>query len=169
MARHLPLLFAAAALLSAGGCAANLPAATATASAPAASAAPPTAPPVGGSNLATVGPEEMRAIMVDLNLAHAMELCGFPALGSYIRDELQRRIDTCPNTAQRKAALQAIMASAALHEQRLAADPRARGEAPQCYASDKLTVIKEMIPVAQRVVARAQQAMDCTEIGTAER
>jgi hypothetical protein len=180
MDRRISVLFAAAALLGAGACSADLGARRAAPPPTAAQeSAPPPAPPapaavapppaITGGNLAAVDPAEMRVVMVDVNLSEALDRCGFPALGSFMRDYTQRRIDSCPNSAERKAALRAVMESAALREQRLAEEARAHGEALQCYASDKLVVIKEMIPVAQRIVARAERPLDCGDISSAER
>jgi hypothetical protein len=181
--RPIFVLFAAAALLGVGGCSAERTAPNAAApaqdaariptlppsTAPSAPAAPMAAPAITGGSLAAVDPAEIRVVMVDLNLAQALDRCGFPALGSFMRDYTQKRIDACPNSAERKAALRALMESAALREQRQAEEARANGETLQCYASDKLVVIKEMIPVAQRIVARAERPLDCGDISSAER
>jgi hypothetical protein len=184
--RPVLVLLAAAAMLGVGGCSAEriapsvaapaqdmartpaTPPSTAP-SAPAAPSAAPAAPSTAGGRLAAVDPGEIRVVMVDLNLAQALDRCGFPALGSFMRDYTQKRIDSCPNSAERKAALRAVMESAALREMRQADEARANGETLQCYASDKLVVIKEMIPIAQRIVARAEKPMDCGDISSAER
>jgi hypothetical protein len=177
MDRRFLTLFAAMALLGAGGCSANRvaappQAALAQAQAPSAPpAAPPTAlatpatPAITGTHLAAVDPAEIRVVMLDLNLAHTLDVCGFPALGSFVRDYTQKRIDTCPNSAERKAAFHSVMESTALREQRQADESHADG----CYAGDKLVAIKEMIPIAQRLVARAEKPMDCGDISSAER
>jgi hypothetical protein len=178
MGRRFLTLFAAAALLGAGGCSANRVAApreAAPAQAQAPNAPPPSAPAtptptpatpaITGSHLAAVDPAEIRVVMLDLNLAHTLDVCGFPALGSFVRDYTQKRIDTCPNSAERKAAFHSVMESTALREQRQADEARADG----CYAGDKLVAIKEMIPIAQRLVARAEKPMDCGDISSAER
>jgi hypothetical protein len=194
MDRPILALLAAAALLGAGGCSAHLPLArnaTPPAPAPAAAApalaqppsAPPAAPPASAptaltapsplapttpSNLAAVDPGEIRVVMLDLNLAHTLDVCGFPALGSYVRDYTQKRIDSCPNSVERKAALHSVMESTALREQRQAEETRASGDTVLCYASDRLAAIKEMIPIAQRLVARAEKPLDCGDISSAQ-
>jgi hypothetical protein len=181
MDRRILALLAAMALLGAGGCSAIRPAPVVAAPPPAAAApsVPPSAPSaaattlatpsITGGKLAAIDPAEIRVVTLDLNLAHALDLCGFPALGSFMRDYVQKRIDSCPNTAERKAALHSVMESAALHEQRQADEARANGDPLQCYASDKLVVIKEMIPIAQRAVTRAEKPMDCGDISSAQR
>ena len=182
MDRRFLTLFAATALLGAGGCSANRVAAppqAAPAQAQALNAPPPSAPTaptpapatpaIAGSHLAAVDPAEIRVVMLDLNLAHTLDVCGFPALGSFVRDYTQKRIDTCPNSAERKAALHSVMESTALREQRQADEARADGDPLRCYAGDKLVAIKEMIPIAQRLVARAEKPMACGDISSAER
>jgi hypothetical protein len=129
----------------------------------------PSAPPVAGGNLAAVEPAEIRVVMVDLRLAHALDLCGFPALGTFIRESTQKRIESCPNSTERKAALNSLLTSATLRERRLDDEARARGETPRCYASDKLAAIKETIPIAERLVARAERPLDCGDISSAAR
>ena len=180
MDRRILALFAATVLLGAGGCSANRVAAPAAAPAqaqapsapPAAAPSAPTAPAtpaITGGNLAVLNPGEIRVVVLDLNLAHTLEICGFPALGSFMRDYTQKRIDTCPNSAERKAILHSIMESTALREQRQADEARTNGDTPRCYADDKLVAIKEMIPIAQRLVARAEKPMDCGDISSAQR
>jgi hypothetical protein len=48
-------------------------------------------------------------------------------------------------------------------------EARAPGAAPRCEEADKLKLIKEMIPVAQRVVATADKPLDCSRVSHAER
>jgi len=171
MDRRIAILLAAAALLSAGACSTQRAEPAATPPAPkAATPAPSTAGQAAVTGkLADVEPAEIRVVMVDLSLAYALDVCGFPALGGFIRDYTQKRIDSCPNSAERKAALNALMQSAALREQHLADEARANGETLRCYASDKLKVIKEMIPIAQTVVARAEKPLECGDISSAQR
>ena len=129
-------------------------------------AAPPSAP---GGQLAGLEPSEIRVMMVDLNLAHALDLCGFPALGGFIRDYAQKTIDSCPNSAERKAAFRSLLQSARLREQRFDDEARAQGTLPRCYQPDKVQAIKEMIPMAQRLVAIADRPIECASISRAER
>ncbi|HKW53819.1 MAG TPA: hypothetical protein VJO12_09015, partial [Stellaceae bacterium] len=113
-------------------------------------------------------PAEIQSVMVDLSLAHALDVCGFPTLGQFMRDYTRQKVESCPNSAARKAALRDVVASAALHEKRLDDEARAQGAAPRCEEADKLKLIKEMIPVAQRVVAAADKPLDCSRITHAE-
>lgn len=142
------------------------PAAAPAATAPTALTPPPAAPPPAtpDARLAAVEPAEIQAVMVELSLAHALDVCGFPTLGQYMRDMTQQKVESCPNSAARKAALREVVTSAALHEQRLDEEARAQGAAPRCEQADKLKLIKEMIPVAQRVVAAADKPLDCSRI-----
>ena len=142
-----------------------LAAPTALAPPPAAPAAPSVAPEV---RFAAVEPAEIQVVMVDLSLAHALDVCGFPTLGQFIRDYTQQKVEACPNSAQRKAALREIVASAALREKRLDEQARAQGAAPRCEEADKLKLIKEMIPVAQRYVAAADKPLDCSRVSRSE-
>jgi hypothetical protein len=143
------------------------PAATApTALTPSPAAPQPTAP---DARLAAVEPAEIQAVMVELSLAHALDVCGFPTLGQYMRDMTRQKVESCPNSSARKAALRDVVASAALREQRLDYEARAPGAAPRCEEADKLKLIKEMIPVAQRVVATADKPLDCSRVSHAER
>ncbi|HEX7968534.1 MAG TPA: hypothetical protein VF502_09960 [Stellaceae bacterium] len=130
-------------------------------------AAPPSA--LGSGQLAGLEPSEIRVMMVDLNLAHALDLCGFPALGAFIRDYAQKTIDYCPNSAERKAAFRSLLQSARLREQRLDDEARAQGTLPRCYQPDRLQAIKEMVPMAQRLVAIADRPIECASISRAER
>jgi hypothetical protein len=140
------------------------------AAAPTALTPPPAAPPPAtpDARLAAVEPAEIQAVMVELSLAHALDVCGFPTLGQYMRDMTQQKVESCPNSAARKAALRDVVASAALHEKRLAELAGAQGRLPHCEEADKLKLIKEMIPVAQRVVAAADKPLDCSRISHAE-
>jgi hypothetical protein len=143
------------------------PAATApTALTPSPAAPQPTAP---DARLAAVEPAEIQAVMVELSLAHALDVCGFPTLGQYMRDMTRQKVESCPNSSARKAALRDVVASAALREQRLDEEARAPGATPRCEEADKLKLIKEMIPVAQRVVATADKPLDCSRVSHAER
>lgn len=146
------------------------PAAAPAATAPTALAPPPAAPPPAtpDARLAAVEPAEIQAVMVELSLAHALDVCGFPTLGQYMRGMTQQKVESCPNSAARKAALREVVTSAALHEERLDAEARAQGAAPRCEQADKLKLIKEMIPVAQRVVAAADRPLDCSRISRSE-
>ena len=150
------------------------PAAAPAPAAPTALTPPPAAPPLAApgapsaspdARLAAVEPAEIQAVMIELSLAHALDVCGFPTLGQYMRDMTQQKVESCPNSDPRKAALRDVVASAALHEKRL--DEQA-GAAPRCQESDKLRLIKEMLPVAQRVVAAADKPLDCSRISHAE-
>jgi hypothetical protein len=141
--------------------------------APTALTAPPAAPPSAApgalsspeARLAAVEPAEIKGVMVELSLAHALDTCGFPTLGQFMRDYTQQKVESCPNSAARKAALRDVITSAALHEKRLDAQV---GGAPRCEESDKLRLIKEMIPIAQRVVAAADKPLDCSRITRAD-
>jgi len=147
------------------------PAAAPAAAAPTALTPPPAAvapPATPDARLAAVEPAEIQAVMVELSLAHALDVCGFATLGQYMRDRTQQKVESCPNSAARKAALRDVVTSAALHEQRLAEQARAQGTAPRCEEADKLKLIKEMIPVAQRVVAASDKPLDCSRISHAE-
>jgi hypothetical protein len=176
---RLGMYVALCALLGAAGCsnlrpeAAATPAAAPAPAPPTALAAPPAAPaaPSTGApeaRFAAVEPAEIQGVMVDLSLAHAFDICGFPTLGQFIRDFTQQKIESCPNSAARKAALREIVASAALHEKRLDEQARAQGAAPHCEEGDKLKLVKEMIPVAQRYVAAAERPLDCSRLTRAE-
>jgi hypothetical protein len=142
------------------------PAAAPATTAPTALATPPAAPPPAApeARLAAVEPAEIQALMVELSLAHALDVCGFPTLGQYMRDMTQQKVESCPNSDARKAALRDVVASAALHEKRLAEQAGAQGRLPRCEEADKLKLIKEMIPVAQRVAAAADKPLDCSRI-----
>lgn len=129
---------------------------------------PPAIPAPPDAKLAAIEPAEVQLVMAELSLAHALDVCGFPTLGQFIRDYTQQKVESCPNSAARKAALRGVVDSAALHEKRLADQARAQGDAPRCQETDKLTLIKEMIPVAQRVVATADKPLDCSRISRAE-
>jgi hypothetical protein len=138
------------------------PAPAAAPAAPTALAPPPAVPPPArpspttpDARLAAIEPAEIQAVMVELSLAHALDVCGFPTLGQYMRDMTQQKVESCPNSDARKAALRDVVASAALHEKRLAEQAGAQGRLPRCEEADRLKLIKEMIPVAQRVVAAA--------------
>ena len=146
------------------------PAATAPAAAAPMALTPPAAPPPAApeARLAAIEPAEIQAVMVELSLAHALDVCGFPTLGQYMRNMTQQKVESCPNSAARKAALRDVVASAALHEQRLAEQAGAQGRLPHCEEADKLKLIKEMIPVAQRVVATADKPLDCSRISRPE-
>jgi hypothetical protein len=170
-------------LLGVAGCS-NLrteTAATAPVAAPAAPTAltaPPVAPPtatlapaptpIPEERLAAVEPVEIQGVMVELSLAHALDICGFPALGQFMRDFTQQKVESCPNSAARKAALREVVASAALRNKRLDEQTGVPGSAPHCEQSDKLRLIKEMIPIAQHVVAAADKPLDCSRISRAE-
>jgi len=151
------------------------PAAAPAAAAPTALAPPPAVPPPAApppatpdARLAAVEPAEIQAVMVELSLAHALDVCGFPTLGQYMRDMTQQKVESCPNSDARKAALRDVVASAALHEKRLAEQAGAQGRLPRCEEADKLKLIKEMIPVAQRVAAAADKPLDCSRISRGE-
>ena len=146
------------------------PAAAPATTAPTALAPPPVAPPPAtpDARLAAVEPAEIQAVMVELSLAHALDVCGFTTLGQYMRGMTQQKVESCPNSAARKAALRDVVTSAALHEQRLDEQARAQGAPPRCQEADKLKLIKEMIPVAQRVVAASDKPLDCSRISHAE-
>jgi hypothetical protein len=179
MHRRLWTYAACCALLGSAGCsslgparpptpAAAMPAPaapTALAPAPVAPSVPPATPE---ARFGAVEPAEIQSVMVDLSLAHALDVCGFPALGQLIRDLTQQKVEQCPNSAVRKAALRDVVSSAALHEKRLDDEARAQGHTPLCQESDKLKLIKEMIPVAQRVAAAADRPLDCRRITRAE-
>jgi len=175
---RLSLYVALCSLLAAAGCSSlrTEPAATPVAvpapAAPTALAPPPAAPAAPSAlpeaRFAAVEPAEIQGVMVDLSLAHALDVCGFPTLGQFIRDYTQEKVDSCPNSTARKAALREIVASAALHEKRLDEQARAQGAAPRCEEGDKLKLIKEMIPVAQRYVAAADRPLDCSRVTRAE-
>jgi hypothetical protein len=169
-------------LLGMAGCSslhtetAPTPAAAPAATAPTALTPPPAAPPPAApppttpdARLAAVEPAEIQAVMVELSLAHALDVCGFPTLGQYMRDMTRQKVESCPNSSARKAALRDVVASAALREQRLDEEARAPGATPRCEEADKLKLIKEMIPVAQRVVATADKPLDCSRVSHAER
>jgi hypothetical protein len=85
-----------------------------------------------------------------------------------MRDFTQQKVESCPNSAARKAALREVVASAALRNKRLDEQTGAPGSAPHCEQSDKLRLIKEMIPIAQHVVAAADKPLDCSRISRAE-
>ena len=151
------------------------PAAAPATTAPTALTVPPVAPPPAApppatpyARFAAIEPAEIQAVMVELSLAHALDVCGFPTLGQYMRDMTQQKVDSCPNSAARKAALREVVTSAALHEQRLDEQARTQGAAPRCEEADRLKLIKEMIPVAQRVAAAADKPLDCSRISHAE-
>ncbi len=131
-------------------------------------AAPASPPALGSGQIAALNPNEIRALMVDLNLAHALDLCGFPALGAFIRDYAQKTIEECPNSAERKAALRSLLESAKLREERRDEEARAQGVLERCQQPDTLQAIKEMIPTAQRLVAMADHPIECS-ISRAER
>ncbi len=177
MCRTLWILFLAGALLGQAGCSATRPGGVAPAPAAPPGMAPPAAelaaptPPSGveGGPLAALDPEEIRTLMVDLNLARALDLCGFPALGAFIRDRAQKTIDECPNSAERKAALRSVLLSARLREQRLDDEARAQGVLERCQQPDRLQAIKEMIPTAQRLVVTAERPIECASVPRAER
>jgi hypothetical protein len=179
----LPLILCA--LLGMAACSSLRPETRAAASAPAVQPAPapptalappaaaptvaaPAAPATPEARLDAVEPAEIQSVMVDLSLAHALDVCGFATLGQFIRDLTQQKVEQCPNSAARKRALRDVVASAALHEKRLDQQARAQGGAPPCQEADKLKLIKEMIPVAQRVVAAADRPLDCSRITRAE-
>jgi hypothetical protein len=170
--QHRVWIFALCSLLGVAACSslrtepAATPAAAPAAAAPTALAPPPAAPPPAApdARLAAVEPAEIQSVMVDLSLAHALDVCGFPTLGQFMRDYTQQKVESCPNSAARKAALRDVVASAALHEKRLDDETHAQGAAPRCAEADKLKLIKEMIPVAQRVVAAADKPLDCSRI-----
>jgi hypothetical protein len=166
---RLGMYVALCALLGAAGCSNLRPEAAATPAAVPAPA-PPTAlaAPPAEARFAAVEPAEIQGVMVDLSLAHAFDVCGFPTLGQFIRDFTQQKIESCPNSAARKAALRDVVASAALHEKRLDEQARAQGAAPHCEEGDKLKLVKEMIPVAQRYVAAAERPLDCSRLTRAE-
>jgi hypothetical protein len=183
MRSRLSICTALCCLLAAAGCSnfRSEPAATPAAvaapapSAPTVLAAPALPPPVATpvpavpeARFAAVDPAEIQGVMVELNTAHALDVCGFPALGQFIRDYAQQRIEACPNSAARKAALRDVVQSAALRQQRLDAEARGRGDAPHCEEADRLRQIKEMIPVAQRYVAAADRPLDCSRVSRAE-
>jgi len=165
-------------LLGAAGCsnlrpeAAATPPAVPAPAAPTALAPPPGAPAapsaVPEARFAAVAPAEIQVVMVELSLAHALDVCGFPTLGQFIRDYTEEKVESCPNSAARKAALREIVASAALHEKRRDEQARAQGAAPRCEEADKLKLIKEVIPVAQRYVAAADKPLDCSRVSRAE-
>lgn len=105
---------------------------------------------------------------VELDLAYAAELCGFPVLGQFMREYLQDKVEQCPNSAARKAALREVMAGAALRQRRLEDQARAQGDPPHCAQDDKLAVIKEMTFVAQTVIQAANKPLDCSRISRTE-
>jgi hypothetical protein len=175
---RLGIYVALCALPAAAGCSDLRPQAAATpaaapAPAPPIALAPPPAAPAAPSaapeaRFAAVEPAEIQGVMVDLSLAHAFDVCGFPTLGQFIRDYTQQKVESCPNSAARKAALRDVVASAALHEKRLDEQARAQGTAPRCEEGDKLKLVKEMIQVAQRYVAAAERPLDCSRLSRAE-
>jgi hypothetical protein len=148
----------------------TVPASLALASCSAAPSGP--AVPAGASSaesFAAVAPKEVRAIMIELDLAQALDRCGFPAIGTFIRDQLGKKIETCPNSDERKAALRLTVESAKRREGRREDEARAQDADLTCAEPDGLKLIKETIPVAQRVVAAAEQPLACDGISEARR
>jgi hypothetical protein len=182
MRSRLPICVALCSLLAAAGCsslrtepaapARSPPTALVTPPAAPTAVAPPSATPAPSAvpepRFAAVDAAEIQNVMVELNTAHALDVCGFPTLGQFIRDFAQQKIDACPNSAARKAALRELVASAALRQQRLDDEARGKGVTPHCEEADRLRQIKEMIPVAQRYVAAADKPLDCSRVSRAE-
>ena len=150
---------------------ARTPAAAPAPAAPTALIAPPAEPspaPSRDARLAALDPSEIRDIKVELDLAYAADLCGFPALGQFMREYLQEKIEACPNSAARKAALREVLSGATLHQKRLDDQARAQGDPPHCAQDNRLKAIKEMTMVAQTVISAANKPLDCSHMDIAE-
>jgi hypothetical protein len=148
------------------------PAAAPAAAAPTALAPPPAAPPAPPATpearFAVLDPAEIHDITVELDLAYAADLCGFPVLGEFMREYLQQKIEACPNSPARKAALREVLAGTALHQKRRDDQARTQGDPPHCAQENKLTVIKELTMVAQSVIIAANKPLDCSHMDIAE-